>query len=130
MMRVRSLHWLVPVLGLVVSSQAQPPDRSAMLRITVVGQASIHSDLRKSAPAAVEQAHKYLANADVRFTNLEVAVAPRDAAVQPRRNAERVDPEVLDCLREMGFNLLSLSNNHALDLGQPGLRTTRIQQYR
>jgi hypothetical protein len=82
MMRVRSLHWLVPVLGLVVSSQAQPPDRSAMLRITVVGQASIHSDLRKSAPAAVGQAHKYLANADVRFTNLEVAVAPCDAAVE------------------------------------------------
>jgi poly-gamma-glutamate capsule biosynthesis protein CapA/YwtB (metallophosphatase superfamily) len=125
MMRVRSLHWLIPVLGLVVSAQAQPPDRSETLRITVVGQASIHSDLRKSASAAVEQAHKYLANADVRFTNLEVAVASRDAAVQPRRNAERVDPEVLDCLREMGFNLLSLSNNHALDLGQAGLRTTR-----
>lgn len=124
-MRVRSLHWLVPVLGLVVSAQAQPPDRSSTLRITVVGQSSIHSDLRKSAPAAVAQARKYLANADVRFTNLEVAVASRDAAVQPRRNAERVDPEVLDCLREMGFNLLSLSNNHALDLGMAGLRTTR-----
>lgn len=124
-MRVRSLHWLVPVLGLVVSARAQSPDRSATLRITVVGQASIHSDLRKSAPAAVEQARKYLANADVRFTNLEVAVASRDAAVQPRPNAERVDPIVLDCLREMGFNLLSLSNNHALDLGQAGLRETR-----
>ena len=124
-MRVRSLHLLVPVLGLVVSARAQSPDRSATLRITVVGQASIHSDLRKSAPAAVEQARKYLANADVRFTNLEVAVASRDAAVQPRPNAERVDPIVLDCLREMGFNLLSLSNNHALDLGQAGLRETR-----
>ena len=120
-----SLRRLAPVLGLVVSAQAQPPDQSATLRITVVGQASIHSDLRKSAPAAVEQARKYLANADVRFTNLEVAVASRDAAVQPARNAERVDPQVLDCLREMGFNLLSLSNNHALDLGQAGLRTTR-----
>ena len=52
-------------------------------------------------------------------------MASRDAAVQPARNAERVDPEVLDCLREMGFNLLSLSNNHAVDLGQAGLRTTR-----
>lgn len=124
-MRVRSLHWLVPVLGLVVSARAQSPDRSATLRITVVGQASIHSDLRKSVPAAVEQARKYLANADVRFTNLEVAVASRDAAVLPRPNAERVDPIVLDCLREMGFNLLSLSNNHALDLGQAGLRETR-----
>jgi poly-gamma-glutamate synthesis protein (capsule biosynthesis protein) len=120
-----SLLRLASVLGLVVSAQAQPPERSATLRITVVGQASIHSDLRRSAPAAVEQARKYLANADVRFTNLEVAVASRDAAVQPARNAERVEPQVLDCLREMGFNLLSLSNNHALDLGQAGLRETR-----
>jgi poly-gamma-glutamate capsule biosynthesis protein CapA/YwtB (metallophosphatase superfamily) len=95
-----------------------------MLRITVVGQASIHSDLRKSAPAAVAQARKYLANADVRFTNLEAAAASRDAVVQPRRNAKRVEPEVLDCLREVGFNLLSISNNHALDLGQAGLRAT------
>jgi poly-gamma-glutamate capsule biosynthesis protein CapA/YwtB (metallophosphatase superfamily) len=124
-MRIWSLRWLASVLSLIVSAQAQPPDRSAALRITVVGQASIHSDLRKSAPSAVEQARKYLANADVRFTNLEVAVATRDAAVEPRRNAERVDPQVLDCLREMGFNLLSLSNNHALDLGQAGLRATR-----
>jgi poly-gamma-glutamate capsule biosynthesis protein CapA/YwtB (metallophosphatase superfamily) len=124
-MGTRSLRRLAPVLGLVVSAQAQPPDQSATLRITVVGQASIHGDLRKSAPAAVEQARKYLANADVRFTNLEVAVASRDTAVQPARNAERVEPQVLDCLREMGFNLLSLSNNHALDLGQAGLRATR-----
>src|SRR5215831_7878027 len=107
-----SRRWLAPVLGMIVSAQAQPPDRSATLRITVVGQANIHSDLRKSAPAVVDQARKYVANADVRFTNLEAAVASRDAAIQLRPGAERIEPEVLDCLREMGFNLLSLSNNH------------------
>jgi poly-gamma-glutamate synthesis protein (capsule biosynthesis protein) len=31
---------------------------------------------------------------------------------------------VLDCLKDMGFNLLSLSNNHAWDLGEAGLRIT------
>jgi hypothetical protein len=36
--------------------------------------------------------------------------------------ANRADPEVLDCLKDMGFNLLSLSNNHAWDLGEAGLR--------
>jgi poly-gamma-glutamate capsule biosynthesis protein CapA/YwtB (metallophosphatase superfamily) len=126
-MRIWSLRSIPLVLGMIGSAQTQPADRSATLRITVVGQSSIHSDLRKTAPAAVEQARKYLGNADVRFTNLEVAVAPGDAAVEPHRNAERVDPQVLDCLREMGFNLLSLSNNHALDLGMEGLRTTRAE---
>lgn len=100
-------------------------DQSGTLRITIVGQAHIHSDLRKTAPAAVEQARTYLSNADVRFTNLETAVASRDAVIQPRPNVGRTDPEVLDCLREMGFNLLSLSNNHAFDLGLGGLLATR-----
>jgi poly-gamma-glutamate synthesis protein (capsule biosynthesis protein) len=31
---------------------------------------------------------------------------------------------VLDCLKDMGFNLLSLSNNHAWDPGEAGLRIT------
>jgi poly-gamma-glutamate synthesis protein (capsule biosynthesis protein) len=95
------------------------------LRVVVTGQSLIRSDLRKTAPAAVEQARKYLADSDVRFTNLEAAVAPREAAVTPLPGAERTDPAVLDCLKEMGFNLLSLSNNHAMDLGEAGLRATR-----
>jgi len=64
------------------------------------------------------------ANADVRLTNLEAAVADRDVSVTPWPGASRTDPEVLDCLKEMGLNLLSLSNNHALDLGEAGLRAT------
>ena len=103
-----------------VARSDEPP-----LTIALVGQALIKDDLRSFAPVAVEQAKAYLAGADVVFTNLEVAVAPPGAAVTPRTDETViVSPDVLDNLREMGFNLLALSNNHALDLGVEGLFAT------
>jgi poly-gamma-glutamate capsule biosynthesis protein CapA/YwtB (metallophosphatase superfamily) len=70
------------------------------------------------APLAVEQAKGYLKGADVRFTNLETAVAPKDMAVELRTSeVHRTGPEVLDALKDMGFNMLSMANNHAWDLG-------------
>ncbi len=59
------------------------------LRIALVGQALIHEDLRRIAPLAVEQAKSYLKGADVRFTNLETAVAPMGVAVELRPPAVR-----------------------------------------
>ena len=111
--------------GPAIHAQAPTSAASPTLRVAVVGQALIKTDLRRAAPVAVEQARRYLQGADVRFTNLETAVAPREAAVTPRPPATRTDPDVLDCLKDMGFNLLSLSNNHAWDLGEAGLRLTR-----
>ena len=110
--------------GPAIQAQAPIPAASPTLRVAVVGQALIKTDLRRAAPVAVEQARRYLQGADVSFTNLETATAPRDAAVTPRSPAARTEPDVLDCLRDMGFNLLSLSNNHAWDLGEAGLRIT------
>lgn len=92
------------------------------LRIALVGQALIHEDLRRVAPLAVEQAKGYLQGADIRFTNLETAVAPKDMTVDLRApTVHRTGPEVLDALKDMGFNMLSMANNHAWDLGAKGL---------
>lgn len=100
------------------------PDRE--LTIALVGQALIKKDLRVTAPASVAQAREYLGGADVVFTNLEAAVAPREAGLTPRSaSVVYTTPEVLDCLREMRFNLLSLANNHAWDLQEKGLFATR-----
>jgi poly-gamma-glutamate capsule biosynthesis protein CapA/YwtB (metallophosphatase superfamily) len=116
-----------PLLALTLLLSAASPGLatgSEPLTVKLVGQALIKKDLRSFAPAAVEQAREYLA-ADVVFTNLEVAVAPKDTPVVPRTpDVTHVEPDVLDNLQEMGFNLLALSNNHALDLGIPGLLAT------
>lgn len=114
-------------LGMVVAAAvtAVAAEKEEM-RVMLVGQALIKKDLRPLAPVAVAQAREYLGGAEVVFTNLEATVAPLGARL-PRRSATAVQgtPEVLECLREMGFNLLSLANNHAWDLLERGIFTTR-----
>lgn len=132
---VTGLLLLALVAGsLVPLARAQPAattGAAAETRVVLVGQALIKKDLRAVAPASFEQARAYLAGADVAFTNLEAAVAPPGAAVTPRSDsAVAGDVAVLDCLKDMGFNLLSLANNHATDLGQPGMRIARAEAAR
>ena len=98
---------------------------SAPLRVALVGQALIKTDLCAAAPSALMQAREYLAGNDVNFTNLEVAIDPIGRNLR-RRSATAVpaQPVVLDCLKSMGFNLLSLANNHAFDVLREGLLAT------
>jgi len=96
------------------------------LRVVLVGQALVKKDLRVIVPASVTQAHGYLAGADVVFTNLETSIAPVGFTGKPRSDSSvYAPPDVLDCLKAMGFNLLSLANNHAFDLLESGLLATR-----
>ncbi|MDA2929650.1 CapA family protein [Acidobacteria bacterium AH-259-O06] len=114
-------------MGHAGAPQTSPPEpvASPSLRVVLVGQALIRKDLRPFAPESVEQARGYLGGADVAFTNLEVAVAPKGAPVKPRSETViPVSPAVLDCLKDMGFNMLSLANNHAWDLRAEGVLTT------
>lgn len=120
--------WLVAgcLVGQAVAQTAATPPGRADLRVVLVGQALIKNDLRPLAPASVAQAREYLRGADVAFTNLEAAVAPAGAPVTPRtETAVHGMPDVIDCLRDMGFNLLSLANNHAADLREGGITITR-----
>ncbi len=80
------------------------------------------------------------------FTNFEMAIlsdedrcgVPADYQVsfgEPRLPAETrlgntggphaVAPDVMDFLADRGFNLMSLSNNHAYDLGDCGIAATQ-----
>src|SRR5580693_8448288 len=122
-MRRLAIISLLVALGLSSRADCQTASSPhSTLRIALVGQALIHVDLRRVAPLAVEQAKGYLKGADVRFTNLETAIAPKDVPVELRTpDVHRTGPEVLDVLKDMGFNMLSMSNNHAWDLGAKGL---------
>ena len=64
-----------------------------------------------------------LLKADVVFTNLEAAVAEKGETVNEGRGF-LTPPEALDALTTFGFNLLSLSGNHAFDLKAKGIQNT------
>jgi poly-gamma-glutamate capsule biosynthesis protein CapA/YwtB (metallophosphatase superfamily) len=85
--------------------------------LAAVGQALIKRDV--SAAAALIDKVKA---ADIAFTNLEGAIAGRHGG-WPMKDSKSggMPPGVLDNLRQMGFRLLSLANNHAADLGPGGI---------
>jgi poly-gamma-glutamate capsule biosynthesis protein CapA/YwtB (metallophosphatase superfamily) len=67
-----------------------------------------------------------LLQGDVVFTNFEATVAEKG---QPNNTApcegnSLAPPQAMDALRDMGFNLLSLANNHSWDLRVPGIQNS------
>jgi poly-gamma-glutamate capsule biosynthesis protein CapA/YwtB (metallophosphatase superfamily) len=100
---------------------AQRP-QSAPITITLAGQSMIRSDIRATAPAAVPVIQGLL-KGDVVFTNVEAAVAETGETIHEGRGF-LTPPEALDALTTFGFNLLSLSGNHAFDLKVTGIQNT------
>lgn len=104
----------------VTCLQAFAQDRT--LSITLTGQSMIRSDIRATAPTAVP-AIKALLQGDVIFTNFEGTIFQNGQSVE-RGRGFLAPPAALDALKSFGFNLLSLSNNHAFDLKDVGLANT------
>jgi poly-gamma-glutamate synthesis protein (capsule biosynthesis protein) len=121
-----------------------PPE--ADIALVVAGQALIKMDPRLSWEDPFGSLRPILRSADVAFTNFEMAVkseadacgVPDDYVVflgEPRLTREQrrgnsggphaVDAAVMDFLASLGFNLMSISNNHAWDLGDCGVAATR-----
>jgi poly-gamma-glutamate capsule biosynthesis protein CapA/YwtB (metallophosphatase superfamily) len=106
---------------LCTMSSAQRP-QGTPITITLAGQSMIRSDIRATAPAAVPVIQGLL-KGDVVFTNFEAAVAEKGETVHEGRGF-LAPPEALDALTTFGFNLLSLSDNHAFDLKVTGIQNT------
>ena len=107
---------IVCAMGAAVWAQSTP------ITITLAGQSMIRSDIRETAPEAVPVIQGLL-KGDVVFSNLESAVAEKGETVQEGRGF-LTPPEALDAMKTFGFNLLSLSGNHAFDLKVKGIQNT------
>lgn len=66
---------------------------------------------------------EYLRSGDIVFGNLENPVTPGREIMMPEM-ALRADPGSETALREAGFTILSLANNHLADFGPQGLLDT------
>src|SRR5690242_4214160 len=113
----RRFALLVAAGALIGASIARPQSQSSTLTITLAGQSMIRSDLRVTDPAAMPLISSLL-KGDVKFTNFEGVIAqpgqPNDSAPEARPNGGWLDPPgTLGALQALGFNLVSLSNNHA-----------------
>ena len=116
----KSLRLGILCCGICASSLAQSAQEP--ITITLAGQSMIRSDTRTTAPASVDSIHSLL-KGDVIFTNFEAAVAEPGESTNAGRGF-LTPPESLDALKSFGFNLLSLSDNHAFDLKATGIQNT------
>jgi poly-gamma-glutamate capsule biosynthesis protein CapA/YwtB (metallophosphatase superfamily) len=97
------------------------------LRITLSGQALMTHTLCADPYAGLEDVVAELHRGDAVFTGLEAPVRTARSGSPTREGMflHVAPPEVPGCLREMGFNVVALANNHAWDLGTEGILATR-----
>src|SRR5438445_8049791 len=119
---LRTAACLGVAFGISGAASAQSPT----LSITLTGQSMIRSDIRAHAPAAVPTIASLL-KGDVVFTNFETTILDVKKGQSPKDGRFLSPPEALEALKTFGFNLLSLSNNHAFDLKVPGIQNTLEQ---
>lgn len=119
----------------------------SILTIVLSGQMILRVDPRESRDDPFGSIHPVLRSADVAFTNFEAAVMePDDRCGLPDwyipfmgepdlvfdrdRPGNKTGPlaaeaSVMEFLSDLGFNLMSLANNHSWDLGACGVEATR-----
>ena len=107
-------------IGLALFAGALLQAQTPRLTLTLTGQSTIRTDVRVRTPSIASTAAALL-KGDVVFTNFESTVVEDGTA----RNGRFLSPpEAIDALKGLGFNLLSLSNNHAFDLETAGIENT------
>jgi poly-gamma-glutamate capsule biosynthesis protein CapA/YwtB (metallophosphatase superfamily) len=109
--------------ALVLTMQGTLQAQSSGFSITLTGQSMIRSDVRVHAPSSVPIITSLL-KGDVVFTNFETTIVDEKKGQSHLNGRFLSPPEALDALKSFGFNLVSLSNNHAFDLKVPGIQNT------
>jgi len=137
------LYALLPALA---AGACQDPPPEPEWTLVLAGQALIKKDPRLHWEDPFGTLRPIIQRADVAFTNFEMSVEregdrcdlPAEYEVSLResenvpgprpgntRGPHAVSPDVMAFLADLGFNLMSLSNNHAWDLGDCGVEATR-----
>lgn len=98
---------------------------SSSFTLNITGQSLIRHDVRQISDEGFAAIKKLIQKADVSFTNLETTILGRHGGGPLKGSHFLCAPAVvLDSLKDIGFNVLALSNNHAFDLGPSGVLST------
>ena len=108
------------------------PDSILTVRIAAVGDLMCHSPQFKYSQVTKDSfdfvpvfryISKYLKDADFTLGNLETVTAGKDKKYSGYPMFNSPD-EFITAVKSAGFNLVATSNNHALDMGEPGINRT------
>ncbi len=105
----------------------QAGDDHAGVSVVVVGDVMLGRGLAGQGAALADVA-PWLRQADLALGNLEAVLAPAGAPPRQSADGQRIileaPPQAASWLRDAGFDVLGLANNHSLDFGAPGLAAT------
>ena len=93
------------------------------IAVAVTGQALLHGPVDLQVPGA-ESVCAILKDSFASFANLEASVAAPGAWPTKTKTLHLTTPPALACLREMGLTAVGHANNHAFDIGPPGIIAT------
>lgn len=109
-------------------SQEEPQKKVV---IAAVGDIMIHNPqliAQKTGPGEYDFINNFtyvkpiITNADLSIANLETTILKsKPISTYPRFNSP---PEILDALKDTGFDIISTINNHSLDMGKKGVTST------
>ncbi|MFZ5788812.1 MAG: CapA family protein [Acidobacteriota bacterium] len=109
-----SVDWEGRIGGLL---REQPGD----VIVTAVGDMIFNEQISRLPDPAHRQLFRLMQEADIAYGNLEFSINSHPELQRPFYNF-RADPEFAWELAAIGINMVSMSNNHALDFGPEGLR--------
>lgn len=92
------------------------------ITIALTGQILIHDALDLANPALAPLVE--FLRADVTFANLEATVATTGSWPTKTKTLHLAQTDALASIKALGFNALAHANNHAFDLGPPGIEAT------
>lgn len=99
---------------------------SKKMKFTAVGDALIQKSFAVDYDSA-EQIKKYIARGEARFFNYETTINKAGECCASQFSGGsylRADKEMLDTMKEYGFNITSFNNNHVMDFSYGGLLAT------
>lgn len=126
------LAWACLLPMLAWASDDEEPEPPAPVRQRVIIQAVGDLNLAGNAEPTVRKkgydwcfdgTRALLAEGDLNIANLETPVTVRGEKAD-KRFTFRMPPKSLDAVKNAGFSLVSLANNHILDYGEQGLFDT------
>lgn len=124
-LRLFSTACVLVIAPSIVQPSAALTAQGQSIRVIATGQALLRHPLEQESPESAELVRVMLGGAQVVFTNFE-AVVEAEPGMGRHRTAliHNARPDALRSLRDLGFNLISLSNNHSWDLGDRGILAT------
>jgi len=135
MRRAYALTMIAMAIGLALHAEndANPPDGVRERTVVAVGDIMLAGNakgfLEEKGYAYPFQDHrlaKVISAADVAFANLEYPITRGGRAFPDKQFTYQGSKASLAAIRRAGFDFLSLANNHIMDYGEEGLRSTML----